>query len=79
MTAKGLKKGTRRIGNQRKKRDHSNYCIVKNSQRTEKSPGNLRKLAVSQNPVKKLARSSKQPKKKKKNWKKNSSMDVLSN
>ena len=33
-------------------RDHPNYCIVKINQNTEKGPGNLRKLAVTQTPMK---------------------------
>ena len=28
------------------------YCIIENSQNTEKSPGDLRRLAVTQTPVK---------------------------
>ena len=32
--------------------DHSNYYIIKNGQNTEKSPGDLRRLAVTQTPVK---------------------------
>ena len=32
--------------------DHPNYNIVENSQNIEKSPGDLRRLAVTQNPVK---------------------------
>ena len=33
-------------------RDHPDYSIVDNSQNTEKSPGDLRRLAVTQTPVK---------------------------
>ena len=33
---------------------HPNYSIVKLGQNTEKSPGNLRRLAVTQTPVKDL-------------------------
>ena len=33
--------------------DHPNYSIVENSQNTEKSPRDLRRLAVIQTPVKK--------------------------
>ena len=32
--------------------DHRNYCIFENGQNPEKSPGNLRKFAVTQCPVK---------------------------
>ena len=32
--------------------DHPNYRIIGNSQNTEKSPGDLRRLAVTQTPVK---------------------------
>ena len=33
-------------------RDHPNYFIIENSQNTEKSPGDSRRLAVTQTPVK---------------------------
>ena len=36
--------GTGRLGNKKKSGDHQNYCII--SQNTEKSPGNMRRLAV---------------------------------
>ena len=32
--------------------DHPNYCIIKIGQNTEKSPGDLRRRAVTQTPVK---------------------------
>ena len=32
--------------------DHPNYSIIENGQNTEKSPGDLRRLAVTQTPVK---------------------------
>ena len=32
--------------------DHPNYCIIKIVQNTEKSPGDLKRLAVAQSPVK---------------------------
>ena len=32
--------------------DHPNYRIIENGQNTEKSPGDLRRLAVTQTPVK---------------------------
>ncbi len=43
-------KGTRGPGSWRTSGDHPN--IIENGQNTEKSPGNLRRLAVTQNPVK---------------------------
>ena len=42
---------TRGIGNKRSNWDHQNYGIVEIDQNTEKSPGDLRKLAVTQTPV----------------------------
>ena len=36
----------------RRSRNNPNYSIVKISQNTEKSPGDLRRLAVTQSPVK---------------------------
>ena len=42
-------KGTRRLGNKRTRGNHPDYSIVKN---TEKSPGNLRRVAATQIPVK---------------------------
>ena len=48
---KGLVKGTRRLRNQRTIRDLPDYSIIKISQNTEKSPGDLKRLAVSQTPV----------------------------
>ena len=47
-----IKKGTRGLGKKRRSGDHPNYCIIKIGQNTEKSPGELRKLAVTQTPVK---------------------------
>ena len=44
--------GDERVGNKRMSRDHPNYSIVKISQNTEKSPGDLKRLAISQTPVK---------------------------
>ena len=40
------------IGNQRKNWDHQDCMIVEINQNTQKSPGNLRKLGVTQTPVK---------------------------
>ena len=47
-----LGKRAGRIRNRRRNRDHLNYSIVKIGQNTEKSPGDLRKLAVTQTPAK---------------------------
>ena len=46
--------GTRikRHGNERMKRDHRNYTIIKIGQNTQKRPGDLMGLAVTQTPVK---------------------------
>ena len=46
--------GTRTVGleNKRTRGDHPKYSIVKIGKNTEKSPGDLRILAVIQNPVK---------------------------
>ena len=46
--------GTRtdRLGNKRTRRDHPNYSVGEIGQNTEKSPGDLRKLALTQTPVK---------------------------
>ena len=38
--------------NKRMSGDHLKYCIIEISQNTEKSPGDLRRLAVTQSPVK---------------------------
>ena len=46
---KGLQKGTGGLGSWRTDGDHPNDGIVEN---TEKSPGDLRRLAVTQTPVK---------------------------
>ena len=45
-------KATGRLGNKRTSRDHPDYSIIKIDQNIEKSSGDLRKLAVSQTPVK---------------------------
>ena len=44
-------KGTGRFGNKRISGDHPDYSIIKIDQNTEKSPGYLRKLALTQTPV----------------------------
>ena len=45
-------KGIGGIGSSRTSGDCRNYTIVENGQNTEKSPGDLRRLAVTQTPVK---------------------------
>ena len=47
----GFAKGTRRLGNLWTSRDHSSYSIIKIGQNTKKSPGDLRRLDVTQTPV----------------------------
>ena len=46
---KGLLKG---LGSRRTSRDHPNDSIIENGQNTKKSPADLRRLAVTQTPVK---------------------------
>ena len=41
------------LGNKRTSRDHPNYSIIEIGQNTEKSPGDLKRLAVTQTLVKK--------------------------
>ena len=41
-------KGTEGLGNKRTSGDHPNYYIIENGENTEKSPGDLRRLAVTQ-------------------------------
>ena len=48
---KGLVQDTGRIGNKSTNGDHPNYCIIGIGQNTEKSPADLRTLAVTQTPV----------------------------
>ena len=43
--------GTRSLGNKRKSGNHPNYSIIKICQNSEKSLGDLRRLAVTQTPV----------------------------
>ena len=45
-------KGTGVLGSWRTGGDHPNDSIIENGQNTEKSPGDLRRLAVTQSPVK---------------------------
>ena len=44
-------KGTGELGNKRKGEDHRNYRIVEIGQNRKKSPGDLRRLSVTQTPV----------------------------
>ena len=46
-----VKKGHVRLGNKRMRGDHPNYSIIEIGQNTEKIPGELRRLAVTQNSV----------------------------
>ena len=46
--AKRLGKGARGVRNRKASRDHPNYSIVRIGQNTEKSPGDMRRLAVTQ-------------------------------
>ena len=46
-----MDKRTGGVGNKRRSRDHPNYSVIKIGQNTEKSPGDLRRLAVTQTPV----------------------------
>ena len=50
---KRMVKENRRLGNQKTSGDHPDYSIIKISQNTWKSLGDLRRLSVSQTPVKK--------------------------
>ena len=43
--------GTQGLGYKRTSEDHTNYRIVEIGQNTEKSPGDLRRLAVNKIPV----------------------------
>ena len=45
-------KGTGGLGGWRTSEDHPNYNNIENGQNTEKSPGDLRRLVVTQVPVK---------------------------
>ena len=45
-------KGARRIGNKKASGDHSNDSTIKIGQNNEKSPGDMRWIAVIQTPVK---------------------------
>ena len=45
-------KGSRRLGKKRTRGDHPNYYIIVIGQNTEKSPEDLRRLAVTQTSLK---------------------------
>ena len=49
-----ITKGTGRFGSWWTSGDHPNYYIIENCQNTEKSPDDLRRLAVTQTSVKNL-------------------------
>ena len=49
---KRIIKGTGGLGSWRTGGDHPNDSIIENGQNTKKSPGDLRRLAVTQFPVK---------------------------
>ena len=49
---KRIIKGRGGLGSWWLRGDHPNYSIIDNGQNTEKSPGDLRSLAVTQTPVK---------------------------
>ena len=49
---KRITKGTGGLGGWRTSGDYQNYYIIENGQNTEKSPRDLRRLAVTQTPVK---------------------------
>ena len=48
-----IDKGTRKLRNERISRDYPDYSIIKIGQNTEKNLGDLRRLAVTQTPVRK--------------------------
>ena len=48
MVPRSLGKKTARIENQRKNQDHPDHSIIKLCQDTEKSPGDLKRLTVTQ-------------------------------
>ena len=47
-----ITKGTRGLGSWRTSGDHPNYYIIENGQNPAKSPGDWRRLAVTQTPEK---------------------------
>ena len=53
-TVQSEKDGTEtgELGNKRTSKEHPNYSIVEIDSNTEKSPGNLKRLAITQTPSK---------------------------
>ena len=51
IVTKGLLKGVEDLEVGGRVGDHPNYRIAENGQNTEKSPGDLRRLALTQTPV----------------------------
>ena len=49
---KRITKRTGGLGRWRRSGYHPNYCIIENGQNTKKSPGDLRRLDITQTPVK---------------------------
>ena len=49
---KGLLKGLKDFEELAAEWDHPNYIIIEDGQNTEKNPGDLRRIAVTQSPVK---------------------------
>ena len=49
---KRIGKGNGKLGNKRTSGDHPDYSFIKIGQNTEKRPGDLRRLAVAQTPLK---------------------------
>ena len=47
-----ITKGTGGLGSWRTRGDHRNYYIIENSQNTKKCPGDVKRLTVTQTPVK---------------------------
>ena len=48
--SQNISKGTRRLRNERISRDHPDYSAIMIGKNTEKSPGDLRRFAVTQTP-----------------------------
>ena len=51
-TLNDTQSGLRELENRRMNRDHPSYCMVEIGQNTEKSPGDLRRIAVTQTSMK---------------------------
>ena len=50
-----IRKGTGKLRNQRTSGNYADYSIIKIGQNTGKSPGDLKRLAITQNPVKNIS------------------------